>query len=233
MATVHMVLVVLYAFFVAHQLAIYGLVTAIASLVYPVLDKNKYAHAIFSFLAASGIDLPKIWNAVVRMLPGAQGTVARAAMKTLPILALCLGVMGTITGCATTAAWWAEIEANPASAISQFVSYVSTFISTAQAVWTVVGPLLGSQAPAANSQFGKAVVDVQNSLAVLQDGVKAAEAAQQAKPDFTTAIAAVQDAVSKVYAVIQQYSGGDAGVVLAASGGNSLDHQAQVIATWH
>lgn len=232
MDTIHMAVLAAIAFIVTHKAATYLVVTGVSSLVYPLLDKNTYVHAFFSFLASQGIDLPKGFNAIFRMLPGDQGVAARAAMKVLPIVVLSIGVMGTITGCATTAAWWAEIEANPASAISQFVSYVSTFISTAQAVWTVVGPLLGSQAPAANSQFGKAVVDVQNSLAVLQDGVKAAEAAQQAKPDFTTAIAAVQDAVSKVYAIIQQYSGGDAGVVLAASGGNSLDHQAQVIATW-
>lgn len=67
---------------------LYPLITAIASLIYPVLDKNKYAHAFFSFLAALGIDLPKVWSAVVRMLPGVAGAGARAAMKLLPFVAL-------------------------------------------------------------------------------------------------------------------------------------------------
>ena len=60
---------------------IYPLVTALASLIYPVLDKTTWGHAAFSFLASLGLDLPKVWGALIRLLPGATGSNARADMK--------------------------------------------------------------------------------------------------------------------------------------------------------
>jgi hypothetical protein len=55
----------------AHQmllLILWPTLTGVASLVYKMLDADTRAHAVFSFLASIGIDIPKIIDAVGRMI---------------------------------------------------------------------------------------------------------------------------------------------------------------------
>jgi hypothetical protein len=59
------------AWITAHQmllLILWPTVTALASLVYKALDADTRAHAVFSFLASIGVDIPKIIDAVGRMI---------------------------------------------------------------------------------------------------------------------------------------------------------------------
>lgn len=156
-------------------------------------------------------------------------------MKRIRILVVTavLGMFApTVTGCAAVAAWWQQVESNPASAISQLVQYVQGFIGTAQAIWALLVPSLGASAAQANTDFNNAMVTVQDSLTALQDAVQAAQLAQQPNPDFTALEAAVQDAVAKAFAVIQQWQTASKSGLAVSEAQATLSHQASVIAKW-
>lgn len=149
------------------------------------------------------------------------------------IAAVVLGMLApAVAGCATLAAWWQQIEQNPAAAISQLVQYVEGFIGTAQAIWALLLPSLGASATQANTDFQNAMVTLQDSLTALQDGVQSAQLAQQPNPDFTALEAAVQDAVAKVFAIIQQWQGTAKSGLAVSEAQASLSHQAMMIARW-
>jgi hypothetical protein len=143
-------------------------------------------------------------------------------------VAFLLSVVPTTAGCAS---WWQAITQNPAAAVSEFVAYVQGFIPTAQAIWALISPALGADSAQATADFNNSILTLENSLTALQDAVKAAIAAQQPNPDFTTLIQAVQDAVSKVIATIQAWQQKTKGITL---GDNAalLQHQALQIANW-
>jgi hypothetical protein len=66
----------IFAWITAHQalmLLAWPVLTAAASLVYTQLDKDTRTHAALSFLASIGVDLPKLWDALGRLLTGGNG----------------------------------------------------------------------------------------------------------------------------------------------------------------
>jgi hypothetical protein len=241
----------------AHQvllIAMWPLLTAVVSLFYKQLDTIPRVHAVLSALTALGIDLPKLWEALGRIVtgnppasggPGTGGKTAEekaqapkanpssfpkapAAMRIAQALAMAvfLSFVTMTTGCA---AWWQEFQNNPGQAIGQFISYVQSFLQAAQSIWTMIMPLLGTNAPSANALFNDAMVTANNSLAALQDGVNAAIEAKQSNPDFGKLMADVQDAVAHVETIIQQFR---ATTHLTAGPRDALNHQASVIVSW-
>jgi hypothetical protein len=66
----------IFAWITAHQalmLLAWPALTAVASLIYTQLDKDTRIHAALSFLASIGVDLPKLWDALGRLLTGGNG----------------------------------------------------------------------------------------------------------------------------------------------------------------
>lgn len=62
---------------VAHQaflLIVWPSLTALASLVYKLLDETTRGHAFFASLAALGIDLPRLWEKLSQLFTGSSGT---------------------------------------------------------------------------------------------------------------------------------------------------------------
>jgi hypothetical protein len=60
----------------AHQallLILWPSVTALLSIIYKLFDQNTRAHAFFSFLAAIGVDIPKVIDALGRLFGGGGG----------------------------------------------------------------------------------------------------------------------------------------------------------------
>lgn len=147
------------------------------------------------------------------------------------VLCVAMAMTAGCTGCSP--AWWQKVQSDPAAAVSQLVDYVQTFLTGAETLWSTIVPFIpASAAPQAKGVFTNAVATLNGALAVLQDGVRAAAATQQATPDFSALISNVQDAVQRVLAIIAQYqSSPDAGVGAGASYAQ-VSHQAQVIAAW-
>ena len=90
------------AFVTAHAavfVLVWPLATALASVLYKLAENNPRMHAALSFLAGLGIDLPKLWDALGRMLTGAA---ASTAAKLLP-LALVAGLGLASSGCLSSA----------------------------------------------------------------------------------------------------------------------------------
>lgn len=144
----------------------------------------------------------------------------------VPLLALSLVV--SPAGCASS--WWAEVKANPVQASSELAEYVQLFVSTAQVLWKAVAPLIGaSDQAAANTAFNDAVVTLNSALGVYEDAVRAAQAAEQPNPDFSSLISNIEDAAAKVMAVVTQYRQQPAAT---GAGYDVLAHQAVVIAAW-
>jgi len=145
-----------------------------------------------------------------------------------PVFALWLAVAPS--GCTST--WWAEVKANPVQTASQLAEYVQVFLSTATTVWQVISPLIAtSQQPQANKDFSDAVAALNGALTVYQDAVRAAAAAEQPNPDFSALISNVEDAASKVMAVVAQFRQ-PAATGLTGADYDMLSHQASVIAAW-
>jgi len=86
------------AFVTAHATLIallWPAVTALASLGYTLAESNPRMHAALSFLAGIGIDLPKIWAALTRMLTGSAVTAAKVA-----VVAVFMGLAGvSVSAC--------------------------------------------------------------------------------------------------------------------------------------
>lgn len=129
------------------------IITAVASLIYPLLDETKWGHAALSFLAALGLDLPKLFNALQRLFgPSA----AAKASKTLALLLL-LGGLGGVAA--------VVIEAcipNPASQVSDGL----TLEQCVQREW---GQPVASVIATCGPNIASAVVDVISDLVVFLD----------------------------------------------------------------
>jgi hypothetical protein len=230
------------------------ILTAIFSLAYKALENNPRAHAIVSILSALGIDLPKLWDALGRLIsgnpPGGGGTAAQlpghVAKKDLPpvppdrvafsalrksgtfmkrlAVCACLGLVTLTTAC--TAAQWQSFQ----TAAASFIAYVQTFVQAAETVWAMIAPLLGDKATVANAAFNDAVLALTNALGVLQDAVQAANATQQPL-DLAALMKPVQDAVARVMAVVAQWQPVPSMGVHAPL--DSLQARATTIARWH
>lgn len=164
--------------------------------------------------------------------PPKPPTAARSMLwpgRTIAVVMAC--VLTCPTGCAAASQWWQQFLDQPAATISSFVTYVEGFVQTAQAIWALLSPALGTNTAQANADFNSAVASLEDALSALQDGVQAAVAAQQPSPDFTTLVSAVQDAVAKVVAIIQQWQPHAAGVSVESMTA-TLQHQAQQIHAW-
>jgi hypothetical protein len=125
----------------------------------------------------------------------------------------------TATGCSGCASsWWQNFQQNPVAQVQLFETGVQTTLSTAEAVWADVTPFLPADVLAkAQPIYNDAVVTVNDSLAALNDALTAAAAAGTPNPDFSTLIKAVEDAVAKVIAIIDQYKGTPAPAMATAS----------------
>ncbi len=151
----------------------------------------------------------------------------KTMMRTAFAVSLVCSALTLVTGCGTT--WWANFQKDPVSQVTSFVQTVETFISSANVVWSILAPLLGTNLPAATAAFNDVMVTLHNALGALQDAVHAAVVAQTSNPDFTKFFADVQDAVQRVMAVIAQYRGSSAHI---GGAHDMLVHQADAIATW-
>lgn len=73
---------------VAHQVVLYLSLTAVSSLAYKALDETTRGHAFFSTLAAFGVDIPKILEAINRFVQppsnGGGSTIDNSNDKTAP-----------------------------------------------------------------------------------------------------------------------------------------------------
>src|SRR5271168_4737949 len=127
--------------------------------------------------------------------------------KTLLALALLTSVplMGATAACGS--AWWQSFQSNPEAQVQAFESGVQIVLSNAQLAWGIAQPFPPTATAAAiQTQFTKAIFDVNHALSVLNDAVQVAVNAQNANPNFTTLMAAVTDAVANVIAIVDQYT---------------------------
>jgi hypothetical protein len=162
--------------------------------------------------------------------------------RTIISLFAALTIMTTgaaTTGCAAVAQWWQSVTSSPGSAIS-FLQYVLSFLQGLISVWNTIAPLIPATAQAqAQTAFNNAVYTVEQADAALQDAIRAAAAAQQSSPDFSTFITNIQAAVAALMSIVQQWSTGgapsaDAGALVTpkVAGLADITRQAGVIASW-
>jgi hypothetical protein len=91
----------------AWVLFLWPVITGLASLGAAALDKTTVGHAVLSFLASIGLDLPKLLDALKRALsPETRAAMRAAAAKTLVVFALVGLVLGGTQSC--TPAQWAQ-----------------------------------------------------------------------------------------------------------------------------
>ncbi len=145
----------------------------------------------------------------------------------LLVLALSVGAIATTgsieLGC--TAAQWA----NFVTLATQFATYVLTFLTGAKGAWALILPLLGTDAPAADKAFQKALVTAADAVAALQDAIKVATLAQQPSPDLIALMDAVKDAISNVMVIVNQYR---AQAMQVGVSYDALNAHARAIAAW-
>jgi Na+/phosphate symporter len=140
----------------------------------------------------------------------------------MPVLFMLASLLIALPGCAAAAAWWQEFEANPAAQVNTFEQTVNIVISDATIAFGFVKPLLPANIQAqAQTDFSNGVVTVNHALQVLSDAVQAAVDAKTSSPDFSGAITAVENAVTQVLAIIDQYK---AQVPPAAAAGLATAH---------
>jgi hypothetical protein len=125
------------------------------------------------------------------------------------LLALMLSLSLATGGCAALKSWFDNFVKDPIAQIQAFEQEVQTILTTLEAAWQFILPLIPASAqPAAQQQYANAVASVGHAEAVLQDAVKGAVAAkQEPMPDFAGLTQAITDAVSQVIAVIDTYGG--------------------------
>ena len=167
--------------------------------------------------------------------------VAAPLALVLTLSAVPLGVLGCAAG------WWQSITSNPAGAISTFLTFVVSFLQGAAAIWNMIFPLIPLSAqPGASTAFNNTVVTVTQAVAILEDAIRAAAAAQQATPDFGKLVANVQDAIAALMKIIAQWqsngasgasgvssdAGAASAVAISPPGYADLVRQAGVIASW-
>jgi hypothetical protein len=134
-------------------------------------------------------------------------------------------VAATTPGC--TQAQWQQIETDGAL----FVEYVMTFVDTAASVWAVVEPLIPvAQQPAATAAYNDATAALSTAVSALEDAIAAGNAAQTAPVNYAALVAAVQDAVGKVAALLAQWQ--PVGQSGAAQAPTLVAHEAAVIKAW-
>ncbi|HTQ43911.1 MAG TPA: hypothetical protein VMI75_14215 [Polyangiaceae bacterium] len=158
--------------------------------------------------------------------------------KRLPSLLLCalLGgvpATGALGGCASAAAWWQGVLANPGN-VTSFIQYVLTFLQGVAALWGAIFPFIPAASQAkAQADFDSAVYSVEQALAALEDAVRAAAAAHQSNPDFSAIISNVQAAVASLVKIAEQWQGTQqANAAPGAPGIQDIVRQAGVIASW-
>ncbi len=137
---------------------------------------------------------------------------------------------GSISAC--SASWWQNLVNNPGAA-QQFISYVTTFLQAVASVWAIIFPLIPATAQAqAQTDYANGVFTVDQSVAALEDALKAAAAAQQSNPDFSAIIANVQAAIDALMAIVTRWQGNTAstsdGGVTANAVGTRPDTKAQM-----
>lgn len=142
---------------------------------------------------------------------------------TAVVLALSMTTAST-TSCSQAA--WAAFD----KSAQQFVQYVNSLLPEIQSIWSVILLALGTNGGAANAQFTAAFLDLTSALAALTDGLHAVDAVNQPTPNIPQLMAAVQDAFSRVMAVINQYKTAPS----SSLGANYdvLDAQAKTVANW-
>lgn len=169
--------------------------------------------------------------AISKMISLSAGRRARSVAMRAAMIVFCFAVMVTGTvGC--TAAWWQAFQADPVAQVTSFVQYVESFVQTATTIWSAISPLLGANTPQATSDFNAAVATLQNALAVAQDAAQAAVKAQAKTIDVAAIFAPVQDAATRVLAVINQWQTTSGASTALAAAPDTLTRQAQAIATW-
>jgi hypothetical protein len=78
-------------YILANSTALYAIVTALASLLYPWLDSNGKIHKLLKFVSSIGLDLPTAWRLLLELL----SVVAPLAMLTV-LLNGCVKVPATV-----------------------------------------------------------------------------------------------------------------------------------------
>lgn len=105
--------------------------------------------------------------------------------------------------------WWTEFKNNPAQYVDAFITYVTTFIQTAEAVFNAAITLVPADQQAAVEQdFATGVAAVQHAVQALKDAENAAIAAEQPNPDFTALVNSVVDAITQVENIINEFKTG-------------------------
>jgi hypothetical protein len=240
----------------AHQvllIAMWPLLTAVISLFYKQLDQIPRVHAALSALTALGIDLPKLWEALGRIVtgnppasggPGTGGKTTEEKAKdtlTFPkkpaVMRLALAFAAALYCCAVPLVTGASVSAcagllnNPVFIATQLATYVNTFISMAQSVWATIAPLLGANQAADTQAFNDAVVALQNADGGVMDVAQLIAAGKTG--NLAQAIQAVQDAVTRVMAVITQFRSSTASASYASEDQMAkLTHMAASIQHW-
>jgi hypothetical protein len=153
---------------------------------------------------------------------------AAGRLGAIALIASCLGGTATVTSCTPAQA------ANVISTIEGYLQYVTTFIQVAEGVWSVISPLLGaSVAPTANAQFAKAINDVTDACAALEDALAAAQAANNPSPNLSALVANCVSAVNEVVAAISQYNTPATPSTKSGASLSTLQHMQSVIGSWH
>jgi hypothetical protein len=243
----------------AHQvllIAMWPLLTAVVSLFYKQLDAIPRVHAALSVLTALGIDLPKLWEALGRVItgnppasggPGTGGKTTEekaketmtfpkkpAVMRIAQALAMALFCafvpIATGTVLAVSLAGCSMLP-NAVTIASQLATYVNAFVSMAQTVWAQIAPLLGSNQAADTAAFNDAIVVLQNADALMMDTAQAVQAGKTG--NLPQAIQAVQDAVARVMAIITQFRSSTPAAGYATEDHmGKLQHMAATIQHW-
>lgn len=117
--------------------------------------------------------------------------------------------------------------------ISQFLSYVTTFIQGANALWAIISPLLTVDIRAkADLEFARAIQATTDAQAAGEELVAAAVNGTGPAPDVGAIIAAVQTAAAQIYAVISLYSKPVSVAPRVSTVMAGVEHQYRVIAAW-
>jgi hypothetical protein len=117
--------------------------------------------------------------------------------------------------------------------ISQFFTYVGTFIQAAQALWSIISPLLAVDVRAkADAEFARAIQATTDAQAAGEELVAAAVNGTGPTPNIAAIIASIQTAAAQIYAVIQLYSQPVSGAPRVGVALAGVAHQAKIIAAW-
>jgi hypothetical protein len=156
--------------------------------------------------------------------------------KVLLTIVLATASISFEAGCAAASAWWTNILQNPGT-ITSLLQYVSSFIAGVQAIWNLILPFLPTSSQSqASSDFSNAVFTLEQSVAALEDALRAAATAQTPNPDLSQFVANVQGAVQAVMEIITKWQTSSAlagsSSKLAGNQITELQRQAAVIKNW-